>query len=471
MKGRMTDLLIYNTLSRKKEEFVPVHAGEARIYACGPTVYDFFHIGNGRSFLLFDLLRRYLAYRGYKVTLVQNFTDVDDKMIQRANREGITVAELAERFIAAYKQDAATLGIMPANISPRATEHIAEMIALIETLISRGHAYVTADGVYFDTSSDKRYGELSGRNLEELEAGARVDVDEDKKHPADFALWKAEKPGEPAWDSPFGRGRPGWHIECSAMSMKYLGETFDIHTGGEDLVFPHHENELAQSCCATGKPLARYWMHTGFLNIDNRKMSKSEKNFFTVRDIAGQYDMEAVRLFFLSAHYRSPVNFSRDLVEGAVSAHERLRTARDSFAFLADKAADRAPDGADGAFIASLAKVREAFIEAMDDDLNTAQALGELYDFVRDANSFLSAERSRTCAKASLDLLLELSGVLGVLAKPADETDPRAEALAIERVEARKAKNWAEADRLRAAIADLGYSVEDTPSGPKLRRL
>ena len=306
---------IYNSQSRRKEELIPLEEGKIRMYVCGPTVYNYIHIGNARPFIVFDVLRRYLEFRGYKVTFVQNFTDIDDKMIRRANEEGITVKELGDRFIEEYKKDASALGIRPATIHPRATEHIGEIIKMVRQLQEKGFAYEVNGDVYFDVSKDPGYGKLSGQNLEDLEAGARVDVNEDvKRNPADFALWKAAKPGEPSWKSPWGEGRPGWHIECSAMSRKYLGDTFDIHAGGKDLLFPHHENEVAQSECCTGKTFARYWMHNGFINIDNEKMSKSKGNFFTVRDILKEYEAEDIRMFMLSAHYRSPVNFSRDMM-------------------------------------------------------------------------------------------------------------------------------------------------------------
>ena len=316
---------IYNTLTRKKEEFKPIEAGKVRIYACGPTVYNFFHIGNARPFIIFDTLRRYLEYLEYDVTFVQNFTDVDDKMIARANEEGVTLKSLGERFIKEYYQDAGGLGIRAADVHPKATEHIGDIIKLVKTLENNGHAYAVDGDVYFDVSSFPGYGKLSGQSLEDLKAGARIGVDEAKKNPEDFALWKAAKPDEDSWDSPWGKGRPGWHIECSAMSMKYLGETIDIHAGGQDLIFPHHENEIAQSEGATGKPFAHYWMHNGYINVDNEKMSKSKGNFFTVRDIAQKYDLTAVRLFMLSAHYRNPINFSEELVKQADSALTRIK--------------------------------------------------------------------------------------------------------------------------------------------------
>jgi len=319
---------LYNTLTRKKEEFVPLHKGEVRMYSCGPTVYNYFHIGNARPFIVFDTLRRYFEYKGYRVIFVQNFTDIDDKMINRAKEEGVTVKELGDRFIEEYFKDADNLGIKRATVHPRATEHVQDIIEFIKRLEEKGLAYEVEGDVYFDTSAFPDYGKLSGQNMEELEAGARIDVDEKKRNPMDFALWKAKKPGEPAWDSPWGPGRPGWHIECSVMAIKYLGETIDIHSGGQDLTFPHHENEIAQSEGATGKPFARYWLHNGYINVNNQKMSKSLGNFFTVRDIQKEFDLEVVRLFMLSAHYRSPVNFSRELLEQAQSALDRLYNAQ-----------------------------------------------------------------------------------------------------------------------------------------------
>ena len=343
---------IFNTMTRKKEEFVPVHEGKVGIYACGPTVYNYFHIGNARPFIIFDTLRRFLKHMGYDVTFVQNFTDIDDKMIRRANEEHTTVDAIAEKYIGEYFKDAEALGVMKADVHPRATKHIGEIIALIKKLETKGLAYEVNGDVYFDTQAYRSsYGKLSGQNLDDLESGARVEVGDIKRHPMDFALWKAQKPGEPAWKSPWGMGRPGWHIECSAMSMKYLGETFDIHCGGVDLIFPHHENEIAQSEGATGKPFAKYWMHNGHINVDNKKMSKSAGNFFTVRDIVREFDPEAVRLFMLSAHYRRPINFSRDLIEAAASSLERLYTARDQLTFLLASAQDRTPDEGERAFM------------------------------------------------------------------------------------------------------------------------
>ena len=460
---------IYNTMTRKKEELVPLVPGQIRMYACGPTVYNYFHIGNARPFIVFDTLRRYLEYKGFQVTFVQNFTDIDDKMIRRAHEEGTTVAELGERFIAEYYRDADALGIERASANPRATQHIGEIISLVQKLIDGGHAYAADNGdVYFAVRSFPGYGKLSGQNIDDLENGARVDPTEQKRDPLDFALWKGEKPGEPAWDAPWGRGRPGWHIECSAMSMAILGESFDIHAGGQDLIFPHHENEIAQSEAATGKPFARYWMHNGYINVDNQKMSKSLGNFFTVRDIAKEFDLEAVRMFMLSVHYRNPVNFSRELIQQAEAALTRLRTARERL-----EEAQRVQETAeDAAFTASLDGFRARFEAAMDDDLNTADAIGALFDLVRACNTFVTEPRGGAAIDAAKALFDQLTGVLGLLQHKQEEAMPE-EALRLldERQQARKAKDFARADALRAQLKEMGYAVEDTAQGPKLKKL
>ena len=462
---------IFNTQTRKKEEFVPLEPGKVRIYACGPTVYNYFHIGNARPFVIFDVLRRYFEHRGYEVTFVQNFTDIDDKMIRRANEEGITVAELADRFIKAYFEDAKALGVRPATVHPRATEHIAEIISLIQRLEEKGLAYNVNGDVYFDIAKYRsHYGKLSGQNIDDLESGARVEVGEEKRDPLDFALWKAQKPGEPAWQSPWGMGRPGWHIECSAMSMKYLGETIDIHGGGQDLIFPHHENEIAQSEGATGKPFVRYWMHNGFLNIDNQKMSKSLNNFFTVRDIREKYDLEAVRMFLLSAQYRSPLNFSKEQIEQAKASLERLYTARDNMRFLQQSATERPMTEQETELKNAAEASLKKFDEAMDDDLNTADAIGAVFELVKKANTVLTGGCSIEALKAALDAFDEMTGVLGLLKKD-DDVDEKAEELVKLRAEARKNKNWAESDRLRNELKEMGYQVEDTPQGQKLRRI
>jgi len=440
------------------------------MYACGPTVYNYFHIGNARPFIVFATLRRYLEYRGYNVRFVQNFTDIDDKMIRRANEEGTSVKALGERFIKEYYHDADALGVRRASVNPRATEHIGEIISLVRTLIDKGHAYATPDGaVYFSVRSFDGYGKLSGQNIDDLENGARVDPDEAKRDPLDFALWKAEKPGEPRWDAPWGKGRPGWHIECSAMSMAILGETFDIHGGGQDLIFPHHENEIAQSEAATGHPFARYWMHNGYINVDNQKMSKSLNNFFTVRDIAKEFDLEAVRMFMLGVQYRNPVNFSREMIQQAQSALERLRTAKERLA-----EAQIAPAGTaeDAAVLEELQDIKTRFCEAMDDDLNTADAIGVLFDFARAANTFVTQPRGKAAIEAGQALFGELTGVLGILTHQKEEEFPaEATALLEERQAARKAKNFARADEIRDALKEMGFTVEDTATGPKLKKL
>ena len=463
---------IYNSQTRQKEEFVPIEPGKVRIYSCGPTVYNYFHIGNARPFIMFDLLRRYLEYRGYQVTFVQNFTDIDDKMIKRANEEGTTVAELGDRFIDEYFKDADALGIHRASVHPRATRHIGEIIGLIKKLEKKVLAYAVNGDVYFDTEAFPGYGKLSGQNLDDLEAGARIDVDEAKRHPMDFALWKAQKPGEPAWPSPWGMGRPGWHIECSAMSMKYLGETFDIHCGGVDLIFPHHENEIAQSEGATGKPFAKYWMHNGHINVDNKKMSKSAGNFFTVRDIAKEYDLEAVRLFLLSAQYRSPINFSRDLIMAASSSLERMYTARNNAIFLLESAPEREMNEDEKAFLDRMQQYIDRFDDAMCDDLNTADALGVLFEAVRDMNTQFTDAKApcKAVLEEGLKRFTVMTDVLGLLSKEYDATPEDVKALVEARTAAKKAKNFAEADRIRAEVLEKGYIIEDTVKGPKVRK-
>lgn len=466
-------MYIYNSLTRKKEEFIPIHDGKVGIYACGPTVYNYFHIGNARPFITFDVLRRQLEREGYEVTFVQNFTDIDDKMIKRANEEGITVRELAERFIAEYYIDAKALGIRPATVHPKATEHMTEIISLISRLIDNGHAYATPSGdVYYRVSSFPGYGKLSGQNAEERATGAsdRLNVETDKESPEDFALWKSRKPGEPAWESPWGPGRPGWHIECSAMSMKYLGDTFDIHCGGKDLLFPHHENEIAQSEGATGKKYVNYWMHNGFINVDNQKMSKSLNNFFTVRDIAQEYDLEAVRLFMLSAHYRSPINFSRDQIEAANASLNRLYNARDTLRFQIENGEDRGLNEEEQAFILRLKQYEQRFDDAMDDDMNTADALGAVFELVKDANVTIQKGTSKEAAKAALQSLESICDVLGILSRKEDELPEEIASLVKERAEARKNKDWAKSDELRKKIIDSGYILEDTKQGQKVRR-
>ena len=470
---------IYNSLTRRKETFKPIHEGKVGIYACGPTVYNYFHIGNARPFITFDVLRRQLEREGYEVTFVQNFTDIDDKMINRANEQGITVKELADRFIGEYWTDAKALGIRPATVHPRATEHMQQIIALIQRLVDNGHAYPGKNGdVYYRVSAFGGYGKLSGQNMEDREMGAseRLDVETDKENPADFVLWKAQKPGEPAWESPWGMGRPGWHIECSAMSMTYLGDTFDIHCGGKDLLFPHHENEIAQSEGATGHPYVHYWMHNGFINVDGEKMSKSLGNFWTVRDISKEFDLEAVRMFMLSAHYRSPINFSHEQISEARTSLQRMYTARDRMRDLLTKAPDSALTADEQALLERVKEHERRFDESMDDDLNTAAAISAIFELVRDANAHLDQHSSRAAVQAVLDSFTALTGVLGFaqkdkLSDPTEQPIPdEIMQMAQERAEARKAKDWKRSDELRDAIKAAGYILEDTPQGQKVRK-
>ena len=460
---------IYNTLTRQKQEFVPINKGEVKMYSCGPTVYDYFHIGNARPFIVFDTMRRYLEYQGYKVTFVQNFTDIDDKMIKRANEEGITVKELGERFIAEYFKDAKGLSIREATVHPRATENIDAIINTISTLIDKGFAYEADGDVYFETQRFAEYGKLSGQPLEELAAGARINVDERKRNPMDFALWKKKKEGEPSWESPWGEGRPGWHIECSAMVNRYLGETIDIHSGGQDLIFPHHENEIAQSECATGKPFARYWMHNGYINVNNEKMAKSKGNFFTVRDVAQKYDYEVIRFFMLSAHYRSAINFADELLKQSEAGLERLYTCLYNLEFLQAKAQKKPLSAENEAVLAKLSDFSDQFCAAMDDDLNTADAISALFDLARFLNTNITAESPLALFEASIAKMHELGDVLGILyKKQEDSVSPEIKALLEKRKAARQNKDWALSDQLRDELKALGVEVLDTRQGMKL---
>ena len=462
---------IYNTMTRKKEELVPLHEGEVRMYACGPTVYNYIHIGNARPLIIFDTLRRYMEYRGMKVTFVQNFTDVDDKMINRAKEENTTVKELGERFINEYFNDAQALGVRAASIHPKATENIDAIIDIIKKLEENGYAYNIDGNVYFAAKKFAGYGKLSKQPLEDLEAGARIEVGEEKRDPMDFALWKKQKEeGEPAWESPWGMGRPGWHIECSAMVNKFLGETIDIHAGGQDLIFPHHENEIAQSECANGKPFARYWMHNGYINIDNRKMSKSLGNFFTVRDVREKYDGEVIRFFMLSAHYRSPVNFSDELMESSKSAVERVYTCIENLEFLLNSAEDRDLTDSEKELAKKLDSFRDKFIAAMDDDLNTADAIAAIFDIVYAANTELSqnGKNAKGIVEKALGLIRELGDVLGLFQKSASKSiDAEIEELIEQRNKARAEKNWAEADAIRDKLKEMNIVLKDTPTGVK----
>ena len=462
---------VYNTLTRKKEELVPITPGEIKMYACGPTVYNYIHIGNARPLCIFDILRRYLEYRGYNVKFVQNFTDIDDKIIRRANEEHVDFSEISERYIKEFWTDADGLNVRHATINPKATENIDAIIQIISTLIEKGYAYEAQGDVYFSTEKFKDYGKLSHQPLEDLEAGARITVGEVKREPMDFAVWKAAKPGEPAWDSPWGKGRPGWHIECSAMNWRYLGDTIDIHCGGQDLIFPHHENEIAQSECFTGKPFAHYWMHNGYINVDNVKMSKSLGNFFTVRDVAEKYGYEPIRYLLISAQYRSPINYSTDIIEQCIAALNRLYTCRDSLDFELKNAADAEHDG-DKAIIDGFDKYREQFISAMDDDLNTADAIASIFELVRDINTNVVGKTpSKALVEGAIAMFDELTGVLGLVYNRKTETlDSDVEALIEARTNARKEKNWAEADRIRDQLKEMGIVLEDTAQGVKWHR-
>ena len=461
---------LFNTMTMKKEEFVPIEEGKIRMYACGPTVYNFIHVGNARPIIMFDVLRRYFEYRGYEVTFVQNFTDVDDKIIKRANEEGISCQEVSEKYIKEYFTDAKGLGVRAATIHPRATENIQQIIDIVSTLIEKGYAYEVNGDVYYRTTKFKDYGKLSHQPLEDLQAGARIDVNDIKENPMDFALWKAAKPGEIFWESPWGQGRPGWHIECSAMSSRYLGKTIDIHCGGQDLTFPHHENEIAQSEAANGCKFVNYWVHNGFISIDNKKMSKSLGNFFTVREAAEAYGYENIRMFMLMSHYRSPLNYSGDILVQAQNGLSRIKTCRENLAFLAANGANGEMTAEEAKFAATLDSYRARFIEAMDDDFNTADAVSVIFELVRDANSAVAGAPTKAAADAALKMLDELTGVLGLIYGDGDGDDELAakvEALIAQRAEARKAKNWAEADRIRDELNEMGIELKDTPQGVK----
>ncbi len=463
---------IFNTLSREKEELIPLTPGEFKIYACGPTVYNFIHIGNARPLCVFDVMRRYLEYKGNKVNFVQNFTDIDDKIIRRANEEGVTFKDISEKYIEEFWVDAKGMNIREATTHPKATENIGEIIDIVSTLIEKGYAYEANGDVYFSTKKFAEYGKLSHQPLEDLEAGARINVGEVKREPMDFALWKNAKPGEPYWESPWGQGRPGWHIECSAMVRRYLGETIDIHCGGQDLIFPHHENEIAQSECCNGSPFAKYWMHNGFITVDKVKMSKSLGNFFTVRDVANQYGYEPIRYLMISCQYRSPINYSFDAIEQCRASLERLYTCRNNMDFALKNAVEAAGDK-DADIIAAIDNKKDKFIEAMEDDLNTGEALGAVFELVREINSNVNdAVQSKTLVEYAIKVFDELMNVLGLLYNRNAEKslDDEIEALIQARNDARKAKNWAEADRIRDELKAQGIVLEDTAQGVKWHR-
>ena len=457
---------IFNTLTRTKQDFIPIVENEAKIYACGPTVYNYIHIGNARPICVFDVLRRYLEWRGMKVTFVQNFTDIDDKLIKKANEEGITVKEVAERYIEEFWKDSEGLGVRKASVHPKATENIDAIIGIVESLIEKGFAYESKGDVYFRANKFDEYGKLSHQPLEDLEAGARIDVSEIKESPMDFCLWKSAKPGEPYWESPWGNGRPGWHIECSAMAGRYLGKTIDIHCGGQDLIFPHHENEIAQSECANGCDFAHYWMHNGYINVDNRKMSKSLGNFFTVREVANKFGYEPIRYIMIASHYRSPINYSVEIIEQAKASLERLYTCRKNLEFAISHAAEG------GEIPEVFAAKKQEFIEAMEDDLNTADAMGVLFTLAKELNILATAEGTgKATLTAGLGLFNELVGVLGLLYEGKEENlDAEVEALIAERTAARKAKDFARADAIRDQLKEMGIVLEDTPQGVKWSR-
>jgi len=459
---------IYNTLTRKREELETITEGELKMYACGPTVYNYIHIGNARPLCVFDVMRRYMEYRGYKVTFVQNFTDIDDKIIKRANDEGVSFNEIAEKYIEEYWVDARGLNIREAAFHPKATENINEIIDIISTLIEKGYAYVADGDVYFSTRKFSEYGKLSHQPLEDLESGARIMVGEVKREPMDFALWKSAKPGEPFWESPWGNGRPGWHIECSAMVRRYLGKTIDVHCGGQDLIFPHHENEIAQSECCNGVPFANYWMHNGYINVDNQKMSKSLGNFFTVRDVAEKYGYEPIRYLMISSHYSSPVNYSYDIIEQSKASLNRLYTCRESLDFAEKNAVEASSDN-DAEIISLLDCRRKQFIEAMDDDLNTADGLAAIFELVRDINSkVIDLQAPKAVCREAIKIFDELCEVLGILYNRNTESlDEKVEALIEARTSARQSKNWAEADKIRDTLKEMGIVLEDTAQGIK----
>lgn len=465
---------IYNTLSKKKEDFIPLEEGKVRMYVCGPTVYNFIHIGNARPMIVFDTVRRYMEHKGYEVNFVSNFTDVDDKIIKKANEEGVSAEEISGRYIEECKKDMEGMNIRPATTHPLATQEIDGMIDMISSLMEKGYAYAVNGTVYFRTRRFEEYGKLSHKNLDDLQAGSRsllVSGEDEKEDPLDFVLWKPKKEGEPYWVSPWGDGRPGWHIECSVMSRKYLGEQIDIHGGGEDLVFPHHENEIAQSEACSGMEFARYWMHNAFLNIDNRKMSKSLGNFFTVREISEKYDLQILRFFMLNAHYRSPLNFSAELMEASKNALERIRTAVDNLKYIAEHASACELTEEEAEFIKETDKFEADFDRSMDDDFNTADAIAAVFDLVKFANTHAAEGSSRAFAQALSDKIQSLCDILGIITEKKEELlDADIEELIEERQAARKAKNFARADEIRNLLLEKGIILEDTREGVKWKR-
>ncbi|WP_300903325.1 cysteine--tRNA ligase [uncultured Clostridium sp.] len=463
---------IYNSLTRKKEEFVPLQEGKVSMYVCGPTVYNYFHIGNGRTFIVFDTIRRYMEYRGYEVNFVQNFTDIDDKMIKRANEENTNIKEIGDKYISEYYKDADGLNIKRATTNPRATEYINEIIDFVSGLIKKGFAYEVNGDVYFRTKKFDGYGQLIGQNLDDLQAGARINVDERKEDPMDFAIWKAQKPGEPAWDCPWGKGRPGWHIECSCMAKNLLGDTIDIHAGGMDLAFPHHENEIAQSEALTGKKFANYWMHAAFLNVNNQKMSKSLNNFLTAREALKEYDADVIRFLMLSGHYRIQLNFSKDLLDSAKASIERLYNAIGNLENLISEVKVEKMTEEEMKYLESLDVYRQRYIEKMDDDFNTADAISVLFDLIRDINSNIGVNSSKELCEKALELIRELGLPLGILQKTTKgDLEAEVEALIAERQQARKDKNFALADKIRDALKAKGIELLDTPQGVRWKKI
>lgn len=462
---------LYNTLTRTKEEFIPLEEGKVKMYVCGPTVYNYIHIGNARPFIMFDTLRRYLQYKGYDVTFVQNFTDVDDKIIKRGHEEGISPEEVANKYIDEYFVDADGLGIKRADVHPRVTDNIQQIIDFVKDLEDKGYAYEVNGDVYFDTKKFEGYGKLSKQNQDELEAGARIEVNGQKRHPMDFVLWKSKKEGEPGWNSPWGEGRPGWHIECSVMSNRYLGETIDIHAGGQDLAFPHHENEIAQSEARSGKTFSNYWVHNGYININNEKMSKSKGNFFTVRDISKQYDLEIVRFFMLSAHYRNPVNFSDEMLNQAKAGLERLYNAKEKLEFTISNLSESSIKDEEKELIGELESYKIKFINAMEDDLNTADAVSAIFELSKFINTNVNETSSVEFAKMCLDKFNELTGVLNIVNKKNDDIlDKDIEELIQKRADAKKNKDFKLADDIRQELLDKGIVLEDTRQGTKWKR-
>ena len=461
---------LYNSLTRRKEEFVPVVEGQVSMYNCGPTVYNFIHVGNARPLVIFDTLRRFFIYRGYDVKFVVNFTDIDDKLINKANEENITVKDVADRYIAAFKEDAQGLNIYDYNtVHPKATDYISQMVQFISELEKKGAAYAVDGNVYFSIESAKDYGKLSKKNIDELQSGARIEINEDKRNPLDFVLWKKEKPGEPSWDSPWGKGRPGWHIECSVMAKVLLGETIDIHSGGEDLQFPHHENEIAQSETLSGKPFANYWLHNGMLFVDNQKMSKSLGNFFTIKEIHQEYDLEVLRFFLLSAHYRSPINFSREVMDQNKNGLERLYNAKKHLEYCLERAGKNDSEF-DNEFAARVDSYRDSFIASMEDDLNTADAVASIFDLVKFSNSEVVETTGYREIEYALNTLMELAKVLGILSKHDELPDDEIIKLIEERTAARASKDFKRSDEIRDILKEKGIILEDTKDGVKWKR-